>query len=83
MGRLIPNQKMKMGWYKVPQSIFDYAPSAIDPVLMDMGIKGGDELKVPTSQLVRFECDARTIFLLSSFMDMTGAAVDKIIEESL
>ena len=26
VGRLIPNQKMKMGWYKVPRSSFDYAP---------------------------------------------------------
>ena len=50
---------MKMGWYKVPQSIFDYAPSVIDPILTDRGIKEGDEQKVPTSLLVRFEYDAK------------------------
>ena len=34
VGKLIPKQKMKMGWYKVPRSIFYYAPSVVDPVLI-------------------------------------------------
>ena len=29
---------MKMGWYKVPKSSFDYAPAALDPVFTDLGV---------------------------------------------
>ena len=50
---------------------------------MDRGIREGDEQKVSTSQLVRFERDARTMSLVSSFMDMTGATANRIIEEAL
>ena len=39
LGKLLPGQKCKMGWYKVPCSSFYYAPSSLDPILIDRGIK--------------------------------------------
>ena len=74
VGKLLPGQKVKMGWYKVPCAPFDYAPSSLDSVLVDKSMKEAEECKLSTSVLVCFECDARTTSLVSSFMDMTRAA---------
>ena len=63
-----------MGWYKVPRSSFDYAPAALDLILMDQGIKEPEEHKISTTMLVRFEWDARTMSLIGSFIDVSGAA---------
>ena len=71
MGKLILNQMMKMAWYKVPCSSFDYAPAIIDPFLTDLGVKEAEQLKLPMSQVHRIECDARTMSLVASFLDMS------------
>ena len=69
--------------YKVPCSPFDYAPSSLDPVLVDRHVKEPDDHKLPNLLLTQFERDARTIYLVSSFMDMTGAAAGRIVVEAL
>ena len=40
---LIPGQKVKMGWYKVPRCSFDYAPALLDSILVNRGVKEPDE----------------------------------------
>ena len=52
VGKLIPGQKCKMGWYKVPCSSFDYAPASLDPILLDRGVKEPDDRKINTATLV-------------------------------
>ena len=61
LGRLLPGQKYKMGWYKVPCMAYDYAPATVDTILMDRGIKEPDDRKITTATLLRFERDARTM----------------------
>ena len=39
MGKFPPPQKTKMGRYKVPRSVFDYAPAILDPFLTELGSK--------------------------------------------
>ena len=65
----------------VQRSSFDYAPSSLNPVLVDRGVKEPEDQRRPNSVLTRFERDARTMSLVSSFMDMTGAAAGRIIAE--
>ena len=83
VGKLLPGQKVQMGWYKVPRSSFDYAPATLDSVLVDRGVKETDERKISTSTLIRFEQDSRTMSLVASFMDMTGAAAGRINAEAM
>ena len=49
---------MKMGWYKVLRSSFDYALAALDPVLTDLGVKEKETIKLPLSQALQFERDS-------------------------
>ena len=72
-----------MGWYKVPRISFDYAPATLDSVLVDRGVKEPENHKLPTSLLTRFERDARTVSLVSSFMDMSGAVAGRILAEAM
>ena len=83
VGKLIQGIKVKMGWYKVSRSSFDYAPASIDQVLVDRGVKEPEERKIPTSTLIRLEKDARTMSLIGSFSDMLGASSRKLIDETL
>ena len=83
LGRLIQGQKYKMGWYKVPCTFFDYAPAALNTVLVDRGVKELEERKISTATLIRFERDVRTLSLVGSFADMTGASAAKVINETL
>ena len=43
LGRLLPGQKYKMGWYKVPRMSFDCAPATVDMILTDRGVKEPDD----------------------------------------
>ena len=83
VGKLIQGVKVKMGWYKILRSSFDYAPASIDQVLVDRGVKEPEERKIPTSTLARFEKDARTMSLIGSFWDMLGASSMTLIKETL
>ena len=62
---------------------FDYAPASIDTDLADWDVKEPEERKVSTATLVRFEKDARTLSLIGSFADMTGASAVRVIKETL
>ena len=62
---------------------FDYALAALAPIPVDGGVKEPDERKINTATLVRFERDARTMSLIGSFIDMTGASASRIIAEAL
>ena len=81
-GKLLPNPKVKMGWYKVPRSSFDYAPASLDPVLVELGVKERESLKFPLAHALHFERDARTMSLIASFLDMSGASACKVLEEA-
>ena len=83
MGRFLPPQKTKMGWYKVPCSVFDYAPTTLDPSLMELGSKEPEAGSLPTAQVIKFERDARTVSLIGSFLDMAVASSRKIITETM
>ena len=62
---------------------YDYAPATLDPILTDRGVKEPEERKIATATLVRFERDARTLALISSFADMAGVSAAKVIKEAL
>ena len=85
VGKFLPPQKTKMGWYKVPRANFDYryVPASLNPLLADLGVKEAEYAKIPTSQVIRFERDAQTMSLIGSFLDMMGASSGRIIEEAL
>ena len=83
LGKFLPPQKTKMGWYKVPRSIFDYAPAILDPLLSDLGVKESDLDTLPMAQVIMFERDAQTVPLIGLFLNMTVALSKKIIEEAL
>ena len=72
-----------MGWYKVQRMSFDYAPTTVDTILTDRGVKEPEDRKITTATLLRFEREARTVSLISSFSDMVGAASGRIIQEAL
>ena len=52
-------------------------------VLVDRGVKELEDCKLSTSIVVRFERDARTMSLVSSFVDMMGAASSRSATEDL
>ena len=82
-GRLSPILKAKMGWYKVPRQSYDYGPAAVDSLLTERGVKEPEEQKIATATLTRFEHEARTLALISSFADMAGASSTKVLKEAL
>ena len=66
----LPNPKVKMGWHKVPCSNFDYAPASLNPVLVQLGVKEKESLKLPLAHALHLERDTRTMSLVTSFLDM-------------
>ena len=60
-GKFLPPQKTKMGWYKVPRSVFDYALAILNPFLTELGSKESESATLPMAQVIKFERDARTV----------------------
>ena len=83
IGKFLPPQNTKMGWYKVQRSSFDYTPCNLDPILSDLGVKESESSPLPTLQVVKFERDAQTLSLIGSFLDMMVASTGRIIQEAL
>ena len=53
----------------------------MNPSLIDVGHKEWECLSVLLSHLHRFKCDARTMSLVLSFLDMSDASTGRILQE--
>ena len=71
-----------MEWYKVPRSCFEYTPASLDPIVVKLGVKEKESLKVPLSQALHIERDARTMSLIASFLDMSRTSASRVLEEA-
>ena len=61
LGHLLPNSKVKMGWYKVLKAHFDFSVTFLNSSLSDIGWKEQYVVAVPLGSLHRVERDARTM----------------------
>ena len=79
----LAKSRVKMGWYKVPHYAFDYASASVNPTLPDMGRKERENPSILLSHLLRYTRDARTMSLMSSFLDMSRASAGRILREAM
>ena len=83
LGKLLPNLKAKMGWYRVPRASFDFNHSLPNSVVQDVGKRERDYVAVPVGHLQRLERDSRAATLIGSFLDTSGATASQVVNEAL
>jgi hypothetical protein len=79
-GTLLARVHVPSTAYRVPRATYSFRPSTINEDLLAITPSAAPTLAVSDSVLQRLEEDSRQVTLAASFLDVSGAAVSKLIQ---
>ena len=79
-GTLLARGHVPSTAYRVPRATYSFRPSRINEDLLAITPSAAAPLAVSDSVLQRLEEDSRQVTLAASFLDVSGAAVSKLIQ---